>query len=242
METRAPERPTMRTPPARTRWYVASRRTGRIALVTGTLAIAWLPRGHGSGRAFAAPPATAPPASVPAPTKPAALAIQDIRSPTDLRAPFNLGRGKVRIVAFFSPMCSHCRANAEALQKVVLAKLDSPDLAVHVVWMPVSQADSRELIPSAAAVLPDPRVRHYWDGACVLNPPLRDAVGLEANVRLYDIALLYGAATGWDAQFPPPGFWMHEFRGAPGPLWNAATFATQVGRALHGEPLDTPKE
>ncbi len=168
-------------------------------------------------------------------------AVQDIKTRLDLRDAFNQGRGKVRLLAFFSPSCSHCQNNARSIQEVVLDKLVDPDISVMIVWMPVSEADSRDKIAVAATVIPDRRVRHYWDPKVLLNPQLRDAIQFDVNVRLYDIVLLYDRQATWNDRVPRPGFWMHYFRGAPGPLWDAPTLANQVAKALSGQPLDTPR-
>jgi hypothetical protein len=74
----------------------------------------------------------------------------------------------------------------------------------------------------------------------VLNPQLLDAIMFDVSVRLYNIELLYDRKATWDQRLPRPGFWMQEYRGAPGPKWDASAFAIQVGKALEGRPLDTP--
>jgi hypothetical protein len=84
-------------------------------------------------------------------------------------------------------------------------------------------------------------VLHFWDPKVLLDPQLRAAIHFDAKVRLYDIVLLYDRQAKWNDRLPPPGFWMHYFRGAPGPLWDASALATQVTKALAGEPLDTPR-
>jgi hypothetical protein len=182
-----------------------------------------------------------PPAATPAKSAPAMPAVQDIKTRLDLRDSFNLNRGKVRLVAFFSPSCSHCQNNARSIQNYILDKTKDADIAVTIVWMPVSEADTRQAIAAAASVIPDPRVRHYWDPKVTLNAQLRDAIQFDFNVRLYDIVLLYDRQATWNDRVPRPGFWMHEFRGAPGPFWDPAVLAVQVSKALSGQPLDTPQ-
>ena len=167
--------------------------------------------------------------------------FQVLHAREDLKAPFNADRGKVRIVAFLSPSCGHCAKNARALQLKVLEQIDSPDVSVHIVWIKLLDQDSKEIVPEAMRLLPDPRVHHYWDPERRLNAQLLDAIAFDVMVRMYDIFLLYDRDAAWDKRLPKPGFWMHEFEGAPGPTWNADVFAAQVRKALSGAPLDTPQ-
>jgi hypothetical protein len=179
-----------------------------------------------------APPPTAPPGK---------LAVRIVTTPADLADSFNQERGKVRLIAFFSPMCGHCQENARSIQTTILDKIDDPNLSVTIVWMPVSEADSMRAIGRAASVIPDPRVAHFWDPGVQIDPYLREAIRFKPKLRLYDIVLVYDRQATWIDRLPPPGYWMHYFRGAPGPLWDAPALATQVGKALAGQPLDTPR-
>lgn len=187
--------------------------------------------------AAAAPPR--PTADQTAPTKPGA--VRELATRNDLKPFFNDGQGKVRIVAFLSPTCSHCIANCQQLQKLVFEQVDAPNLEMHAVWLKMLDTDSKERIAAARQVLSDPRVQHYWDPEHRMNPQLLDVIGFDIMMRLYDIFLLYDGKSTWDKRLPVPGFWMHMTRGAPGPTFNGQGFAVQVGKALAGEPLDTPR-
>jgi hypothetical protein len=163
--------------------------------------------------------------------------VTDLETRLDLKEPFNLGRGKVRILAFLSPTCSHCIANAQGLQTKVLDKMKDADIEVIVVWLKILDTDNREAIAGAATILRDSRVEHYWDPKRVMNAWLLDAIQFDVQVRMYDVFLLYDRDAAWDKRLPRPGYWMHEYQGAPGPTWNAAQFNTYVGKALAGESL-----
>ncbi len=184
----------------------------------------------------AAPPATEP--TSPGTSKKAT--VTEIKTRLDLKEPFNLGRGKVRIVAFFSPTCMHCIATAQTLQEQVLDRLDSPDIEVFALWLKISDNDVPAAAERATTILHDRRVHHYWDPNRALNAQLLDAITLDVQVRLYNVVLLYGRDATWDTRLPRPPYWMHEFQGAPGPTWQAATFGAQVAKALDGQPLDAP--
>lgn len=168
-------------------------------------------------------------------------AVLHMKSRDDLKTPFNDGNGKVRIVAFLSPTCKYCIKNAAGLQEKVLDVIPGDDIAVHVVWLRVSEHDTAESIEPARKILHDERVRHYWDPARSLNMMLLDAIEFDVTVRLYDIFLLYGRDITWDKRLPRPGFWMHEFRGLPGPVFEPAAFALQVQKSLEGKSLDESK-
>jgi len=146
----------------------------------------------------------------------------------------------VRIIVFFSPTCSHCIANANGLQQLVLDKLSTPDIEVYAVWMKILDTDNRQAVDRAATVLHDKRVHHYWDEKSVLNAQLLDAIMFDVQLRLYNIQLLYDRTATWDKRLPRPPYWMQEYRGAPGPIWDAPTFANEVLKALEDKSLDTP--
>jgi len=58
---------------------------------------------------------------------------------------------------------------------------------------------------------------------------------------MYNIFLLYDRKVTWDTHLPRAGYWMHDYRGAPGPQWKGATYFDEVGKAMRGEALDTPQ-
>jgi hypothetical protein len=239
-------------------------RIGRMLVVAvlGASAVALAPAIAGSesvkaaGTASKSPPSraprTAPKATASAPVAapheadtahaaPKPAAVQEIKARLDLRGPFNIGRGKVRLVAFFSPTCIHCIENAARLQAQLFDKNKSPDIEMHVVWIKALQTDTRASVDRATQVLHDPRVQHYWDSAHVLNAQLLDAVQFDVQVRFFDVVLLYDRKASWDTRLPRPNYWMHEYRGAPGPSFDADVFALQVQRGLDNQTITSPQ-
>lgn len=188
------------------------------------------PAAHDAGAA-AKPPGTAPVRKIP---------VAQLKTRLDLRDPFNLGKGKVRILAFLSPTCSHCIANAATLQQA-LDKNPSKELELHVVWVKILDTDSRAAVDKATTVLKDARAQHYWDQNSLLNAQLLDAIMFDVGVRMYDIFLLYDRDAVWDQRVPRPPYWMHEYRGAPGPWYDPQEFAKQIDRALANQPLAKPR-
>lgn len=171
---------------------------------------------------------------------PRKIPVAQLKTRLDLRDPFNLGQNKVRVVAFLSPSCSHCIENAGALQQI-LEKNPSKDLELHIVWVKIMDTDSRAAVDKAVTVLKDPRAQHYWDQNSLLNAQLLDAIMFDVGVRMYDIFLLYDRTATWGERLPRPPYWMHEYRGAPGPWYDPQEFAKQIARALANEPLPKPR-
>ena len=222
------------------------------AVLAGSMAVAGSESGDAAGAAKPLGASNAPPAAVTgtasapvaAPHEAAAprpAAVQEIKNRLDLRGPFNVGRGKVRLVAFFSPTCSHCIENAARLQAELFDKNKSSDLEMHVVWIKALPTDARESVDRATQVLHDPRIQHYWDAAHVLNAQLLDAVRFDVQVRFFNVVLLYDRGASWDTRLPRPNYWMHQYRGAPGPSFDAEVFALQVQRALDNETITPPQ-
>jgi hypothetical protein len=209
----------------RSRWTLA-------AAVCAALASAPCP-----GLATQDPGAAPKPKSAAAPRK---IPVAQLKTRLDLRDPFNLGQGKVRIVAFLSPTCSHCIANAATLQQT-LEKNPSKELALHIVWVKILDTDTRAAVDKATTVLKDGRAQHYWDQNSLLNAQLLDAIMFDVGVRMYDVFLLYDRTATWDQRLPRPPYWMHEYRGAPGPAYDPQEFAKQIDRALANQPLAKPR-
>jgi hypothetical protein len=159
-----------------------------------------------------------------------------------MREPFNLAQEKIRIVAFLSPSCGRCIKNAGELVRDVFRKQETDELAAFLVWLNVRSEDNEESVDAAVRRIQEPRIQHFWDPGRILNHQLRDAIMFDVNVRLYDIFLLYGRDAVWEKRVPRPDYWMHEYKGAPGPWWNVATFAREVERGLNGEPFSIPYE
>lgn len=158
------------------------------------------------------------------------------------REPFNAAADKVRILGFLSPSCQRCLKNAGELQREVLEKNPTQDLAVILIWLKVLSTDTETAAAAAAERFSDPRITHYWDPARLLNAQLLDAITFDINLSLYDVFLLYDKKTVWGKRLPRPGYWMQEYKGAPGPWWNASEFAAQVAKGLRGEPFTPPLE
>jgi hypothetical protein len=85
-----------------------------------------------------------------------------------------------------------------------LERYPDADLAVYSVWLPMLPTDARSEWEHSA--LPDPRVRHYWDGERTVGRWLADQ----------DVGGQGAAGVVWDAVFvfPPDATWDD----VPGPV------------------------
>lgn len=93
----------------------------------------------------------------------------------------------------------------------VLKQVDSGDLSVLAVWMPVLQSDNAAAGKKAEPLLPDPRVAHYWDDDSSLGKLYGRSLELPRGRQLaWDIYFVFAAGIKWDDEPPPPTEWMHQ--------------------------------
>lgn len=154
-----------------------------------------------------------------------------------LRESFNAGVGTVRVAMLVSPTCGYCLRGAASVQGALRAILPgvSEDVSIHVVWVPVLQAEAMH-VPLATRFVSGQRVTHYWDAARALVHGYRAVLGLSEDA--WDVYLLYGSDARWDDSEPPrPAVWMHqlgtaEAPRAAAPFLNAHEFAERVSDIL----------
>jgi hypothetical protein len=98
------------------------------------------------------------------------------------------------------------------VQKEILEKINSSQLAIFLVWTPVQPQDNRAAADEARSLLPDARVLHYWDNNRMLSQNYRRVLPLAADCRTaWDVYLLYNRGVKWGEFIPPvPSFWMHQ--------------------------------
>lgn len=104
-----------------------------------------------------------------------------------------------------------------------------------MVWQPKRGGQEKD-VAEASATFPDPRARHFWDGAGWTLEHFKSV--LDIQVDAWDLYLIYGPEARWDGAGPPgPMFWMHQLMGVDnGPLLDADAFAVEVAGALATAP------
>lgn len=93
----------------------------------------------------------------------------------------------------------------------VLERVDSENLTVLAVWMPVLKSDNAEAGKKAEPLLPDSRVTHYWDADNSLGKLYGRQLTLPRGRQLaWDIYFVYAPGVRWEEEPPAPTAWMHQ--------------------------------
>ena len=102
---------------------------------------------------------------------------------------------------------------AVALEKAWLAKDQSEDISVYVVWSPQLGAQQKH-VGSATRLIPDSRASHYWDGAELVGKQYQTVLGLPAPA--WDVWMLFDPGVVWEMDEPPiPAWWEHQLTAGP---------------------------
>jgi len=102
---------------------------------------------------------------------------------------------------------------AVALHREWLAKDDSPNVAVYVVWSPQLGAQEKH-VAGATSLVPDARTKHYWDGDELVGKAYQPLLGLTQPA--WDTWMLFDRDAVWRGETPPtPAWWEHQLRRAP---------------------------
>lgn len=96
---------------------------------------------------------------------------------------------------------------------------------MYAVWVPELGAQ-RSNVQAGASIVPDRRVRDYWDPDETLGRAYQQM--LQTPGRAWDVYLLFQRGVRWKAHLPPqPDFWMHQLGG----VTNAPRLDPKVLRA-----------
>lgn len=94
---------------------------------------------------------------------------------------------------------------------MILAKIPSDNLAVHVIWTPVLGTDNKDAAIYADHLFPDKRTVFYWDGAQDLGMSYGRTIELPRGRQLaWDIYFVYGPDVQWGETVPLPTAWNHQ--------------------------------
>lgn len=90
-------------------------------------------------------------------------------------------------------------------------------------------------MPDAAALMTDPRVRHYWDPGDRVGRLYAPVLGTDEPA--WDVWLLFGRDARWEADVPEPGWWEHQLSGLPAERrLDPGRFAEKAGELLVVRP------
>ncbi len=91
----------------------------------------------------------------------------------------------------------------------------------------------------AAALMQDPRVRHYWDADQHAGRAYQGY--LDMGSPAWDVWLLFPPGLRWDGEkAPEPGWWEHQLRGMPPDRkLDPERFAAKA-KELMGDPEPVP--
>ena len=91
---------------------------------------------------------------------------------------------------------------------------------MFVVWSNQMRGELED-VPRAAALMPDPRARHFWDDRRLVGTLYQTLELGEQKVRgdepAWDVWLLFGPDARWTAEgtAPAPAWWEHQLQGMP---------------------------
>lgn len=124
----------------------------------------------------------------------------------------------------------------------MFAKTPDPRLLAYVVWLPMVFSQEWN-VPGATSTMPDPRARHYWEGKANLRTAFQKPLGVDPDVEVWDVYLVYGPAAKWTGAAPPaPDFWAQQGLRSDAPVLRPAEFARVVReRFLSGSPTTLPR-
>lgn len=136
-----------------------------------------------------------------------------------------------------------CLRGVSELQKRWLAKDPDAPISVRIVWTPELGADRGD-VAAAAALIPDPRVHHYWDGEEVLGRTFAETLVDRPVGPLWDVYFLYRPDATWSGPAPDGlELWMHQLVSLQGrvPHLDPDAFAA-AARALYDEATPPPPD
>ena len=92
-----------------------------------------------------------------------------------------------------------CQGGAQWVYDYVLKKNPEMDLKVYTIWYSMIKSDTPEAFPGAQKVIPDKRVRHYWDSKKETGKWFKEVVPQLPHTGpiQWDSYYLYGPDAEW---------------------------------------------
>ena len=154
---------------------------------------------------------------------------------SEFRSAFNADSRKLRLVMYVSPTCGGCLLGAKATQKSVLATIDSPELAVYVIWAPKNGGREKH-VDRVLDLVTDARATQYWDGDGSVVDAYDSMFGIEGR-PCAGVFMLYRADAVWVDNSPPmPDYFVdahaREFRRTAGQQFDGGQLAERTREML----------
>ncbi len=149
-----------------------------------------------------------------------------------LKREFNEAKGKVRIVLLLSPTCPACTSGASEVHTAVLEKIADKTTRVFTVWVPILEKDKIETVPNAVKLMPDRRVKHFWDANGELVKSYARVLGFKAEQPAWDVYFAYDREAVWKDAPPSPTYWMTKLKAAPERKFDAEAFRAAVEKLI----------
>ena len=132
--------------------------------------------------------------------------------PETLPAAFDAAANSLKLLILVSPTCPIC-LDGVAVVRESLAGLDSADVSIHVVWLPVLKGDTPAAAQDSARLFGNTmQVAHYWDVERALSNRYCELLRLKERGRTvaWDLYLIYERGARWRADPPLPTLWMQQ--------------------------------
>jgi len=127
-----------------------------------------------------------------------------------LRARFNAGKDRARLVALLSPTCPICTHGAWSLRQQVMEAFPNADLDVSIVWMDMLPTDDRQEAETSSQIIQGPNVQQFYDTDAVSGETFARVLGCPPSGPAWDVYLFYEPGATWADAPPAPMRWMHQ--------------------------------
>ena len=97
------------------------------------------------------------------------------------------------------------------MQKV-LSQIEDENLAVFLVWIPAIRTDNFEASLQSRNLVPDQRVKHFYDESQALGNALAPVLGTRMRMA-WDVYVAYPKSESWEGAPPKPADWLHQKSG-----------------------------
>jgi len=119
------------------------------------------------------------------------------------------------------------------VHEAVFEGIASESLRAYAVWEPILLTDNRDGARKATAILPDARVRHYWNDGREVGEAFQAPLDLKDEVA-WDVYLVYPPGVEWATARPPdPSYFMHQLYKLPEARYlDAPVLAAQLRKSI----------